>query len=138
MQAWLLYAVGCLAAWGLWGFVLKLAYRGLSWAEVYLLSTTSSFALAVTVYTILTRGGLRVAWGRSAALAALAGVLGGLGYVLFVKALESGKASVVIPLTALYPAVTVVLAALLLGEELGLLKLLGIALAVIAVLLLSI
>lgn len=115
MQAWLLYAAGCLAAWGLWGFVLKLAYRGLSWAEVYPVVDHLLLCPSRGCVHHPRPGRATRSVGRSAALAALAGVLGGLGYILFVKALESGKASVVIPLTALYPAVTVVLAALLLG-----------------------
>ncbi len=54
------------------------------------------------------------------------------------KALEGGKASVVIPLTALYPAVTVAMAAVLLKEKPNPYQAVGIVLAIVASVLLSI
>ncbi len=99
---------------------------------VYFLSALASFALAVFAVA-----GTPVPKGRGLWAALVAGVFGGAGYVLFMKAVQEGKASVVIPLTALYPAVTVALAVLLLGEGMTMLRAAGIALAVIAAVLLS-
>ena len=45
----------------------------------------------------------------------LMGITWGLGTVFFILALEKSKLSVLVPFTALYPAVTVVLALLFLG-----------------------
>ena len=70
--------------------------------------------------------------------AVIAGLAGSLGYVFFVKALEHGEASIVLPLTALYPAVTIVLAVLFLHEKISIHQLIGILLAAVAVVLLSI
>ncbi len=132
--SWVTYAVLCLILWGLWGLILKVAYRGGSWVSIYFLSSLTSFTVALTVF-LITHGSL--IRGRAAIMACLAGFFGGLGYVFFIKALERGKASVVIPLTALYPAVTAVLALLILKEKLTPTQALGIALAIIATLLLS-
>ncbi len=134
MVSWIAYSLLCLLLWGMWGLFLKLAYEGSTWLEVYFLSAVASFTLALSVFIL---GGGKVTTSKSMVLALLAGLFGGGGYILFMKALETGKASIVIPLTALYPAVTVVLALLFLGEKLSTTQAVGIALAVIATILLS-
>ncbi len=128
------YALLCLIMWGLWGLVLKVASKSSTWLEVYFLSALASFTVAVTVF-MLSNPHLRI--GRGALLALLAGAFGGGGYVLFMKALSTGKASVVVPLTALYPALTAVLALVVLGERISVTQALGIVLAVLAAVLLS-
>jgi len=133
-SGWLAYALLCLVMWGFWGLVLKVASKNSTWLEVYFLSATASFAVAVTVFIV---SGPHLKIGESALLALLAGVFGGGGYVLFMKALSTGKASVVVPLTALYPALTAVLALMVLGERISATQALGIALAVLAAVLLS-
>ena len=135
MASWVMYSLLCLILWGLWGFFLKLAYEGSTWLEVYFLSAVASFTLALTVFLL---GNGKVSVSKSTVLALLAGLFGGGGYILFMKALETGKASIVIPLTALYPAITAILALLFLGEKLSTTQVVGIALAVIATILLSI
>jgi transporter family protein len=134
MEGWIIFSLLCLLSWGAWGVVLKFAYASSNWLQVYFASSLTSFALALTIFG-LSRGTLSA--GKGLYLAALAGRLGGAGYVFFVKALETGKASVVIPLTALYPAVTVAMAAILLRERPSPYQAAGIILAMIASLLLS-
>ena len=137
-KEWLAASLATLALWGLWGVAAKRATElSAAWYQVYV--TSNMAAIAATLAILAWKG-----WGalpeRPAGLAwALAsGAAGTLGYVFFVLALErGGSASVVVPLTALYPAVTALLARLVLGEELGPVKLAGIALAVAAVVLLS-
>jgi drug/metabolite transporter (DMT)-like permease len=72
-----------------------------------------------------------VAWGAGAGLA------GGLGVVLFYRALAAGVMSVVAPVTAVISAIVPVVAGLALGEHPGAVALGGVALAVVAVALLS-
>lgn len=60
-----------------------------------------------------------------------------VGLLLFFEALARGPAMVVVPLTALYPAVAVVLSRIFLQEALTLRHLAGLALALAAVWLLS-
>lgn len=134
MEEWVLLSLLCLVSWGAWGVVLKSAHASSNWLQVYFTSSLTSFALALTVFA-LSRGTLSA--GKGLYLAALAGLLGGAGYFFFVKALETGKASVVIPLTALYPAVTVAMAAALLKERPSPYQAVGIVLAVVASVLLS-
>lgn len=134
MSAWLIYSVISVLAWGTWGIVLKFAYSGAGWRQVYFFSAIASFLLALTIF-LFTRG--EVKFDKPIVYALIAGLLGGLGYIFFIRALETGKASVVIPLTALYPAVTAVLAVIILGEKLTPTQTLGILLAILAVYLLS-
>jgi len=134
VEAWVAFALLCLISWGAWGVVLKYAYASSNWLQVYFVSSLASFTLSLAVFGA-SRASLSI--DRGFYLAALAGLLGGAGYVFFVKALETGKASVVIPLTALYPAVTVAMAAALLRERPSPYQAVGIVLAVIASVLLS-
>ncbi len=134
MQSWVAYSILCLITWGLWGVVLKYAYQGGNWLQTYFASAITSFILAVSVF-IAAKGSISP--GRSLYYAMIAGLLGGAGYIFFTKALEAGKASIVIPLTALYPAVTAVIAFILLGEHIKPTQAVGLILALVAAVLLS-
>src|SRR5204863_3926911 len=71
---------------------------------------------------------------RGSLLATVAGALTCLGNIAYYDALERGaKVATVIPLTALYPLVTVLLAMLVLKERLNLVQWLGIALSLAAI-----
>ena len=71
------------------------------------------------------------------AWAAAAGIAGAMGLVLFYRSLATGVMSVVAPVTALCAAAVPVLFGLAGGERLGLLAAAGIALALVAVVLVS-
>jgi drug/metabolite transporter (DMT)-like permease len=74
-----------------------------------------------------------VPWVPALVWGAAAGVLGGAANLLFLLATGSGALAVTAVLTALYPAVTVLLAVLLLHERLSVVRGLGLLLAGIAV-----
>jgi transporter family protein len=66
------------------------------------------------------------------------GILGGVGHIAFFHALGiGGKASVVAPVTALFPLITVILAVTLLRERMGTAQKIGLVLALVAIYLLS-
>jgi transporter family protein len=132
---WLGFSLLALGLWGLWGFFSKVATQQLPPQAVYLLAVCGH--VAVIGYLWLT-GGLVLAgaaWGLAAALAA--GLCMAIGLLCFFKALAGGAATVVGPLTALYPLVTVVLSWSLLRESMTPRHLAGIALALLAGWLLS-
>jgi drug/metabolite transporter (DMT)-like permease len=66
-------------------------------------------------------------------LAVLTGVSGGAGTILYFLATHAGLLAVTAVLTSLYPAVTIVLARLLLGERLTAVRLAGLCLAAASV-----
>ncbi len=136
LHEWIVPAIFTLVLWGLWGYILKFAGMRLDWREVYFMSSLASFTLALMFY--LYSKGFSLRLNIYALYAALAGIMGGLGYLTFMVAVSRGKASIIIPLTALYPAITAILAVLFLGEKLKPTQLLGIILALIAGILVSI
>ena len=132
---WLGFSLTALGFWGVWGFLSKVATQHLPPQAVYLLSVCGHGAVISYVWL---RGGWTFPWhpwGLAAALGA--GLAMAVGLLFFFKALAAGEATVVVPLTALYPLVTVVLSWALLQESLTPRHLAGIALALAAVWLLS-
>jgi transporter family protein len=135
MAGWLMYSLLALVLWGLWGVFSKIAATHLpSWAI---------FLVEIWVYLVV--GGLiwgllrtPVTWTVPVAAAAVAaGLSGGFALFFFLKALSTGPAAVVVPLTSLYPVITVLLGITFLQEDLSLRHLLGILMAAAAVWLLS-
>lgn len=135
-MSWFLWAVAAIIVWGVWGLLNKRALEASGWREVYVFSVPVT-ALVVAGIMAVGRPDL-AAMSRSAMAWALATNAAGVGgTLLFYQALARGKASVVLPLTAMYPALTVILALLILGEAVSLKQGLGILLALIAVFLLA-
>jgi drug/metabolite transporter (DMT)-like permease len=84
----------------------------------------------------LTRN-LRLPRGRPGRLAIIAGVAGAAGTLLYFYASHDGFLAVVAVLTSLYPASTIVLARVMLGERLTWLRLAGLSLAAVCVALIA-
>lgn len=75
--------------------------------------------------------------GHDLGFGAVAGLFGGVGLVLLYRALAAGPMSVVAPTTALSASVVPILAGLVLGERPGPLAFLGIAVSLVAVVLIT-
>jgi len=133
---WLEFSLMATGLWGFWGFLSKVATLQLPTTAVFLFSIVGYAAVAA--YLAAT-GGLTVAWHPGGLAAALgAGICMAFGLLCFVKALAEGPAAgVVVPLTALYPLVTVILSWTLLREDFSLRQLAGVVLALPAVWLLA-
>lgn len=139
MELWLVLSIIVIVVWGFWGFALKYASLSLEWYHVYVASAMG----ALSVYLIATLalaylGKLSTpATLKGLAVAVTGGLLGALGGLMLVVALRMGEASIVVPLTSVYPAVTAILSIILLGEDVTVKKILGVTLAILAVILLS-
>lgn len=138
---WLLWSLATIVLWGTWGLVSKIASAGVDAYVNQLLYTAGLAPLLIFVaWTVHKR---RVGERREGAAACvfwafLTGILGGVGNIAFFEALvKGGKASVVAPVTALFPMVTVLLALMFLRERLGRVQWAGLALAFVAIYLLS-
>ncbi len=94
-------------------------------------------ATAVVLVAAVGTGQLRVPTGVPLRLALVAGVLDVAANAAFLYAVQSGLLSLVSVITALYPAATVALAGLLLGERTGRLQRAGMVLAAAAVALIA-
>lgn len=135
MTGWLGFSLMALGLWGLWGFFSKLAAPHLPPQGVYAVAMVGNLVVLGISWAV---AGLSVPWQPGALTAAVAaGLCSGCALLCFFQALSAGKAAVVVPLTALYPVVTVALSCLLLKECATPRQLVGIALAMVAVWLLS-
>jgi len=85
--------------------------------------------LAVAVTAAAVTGNLRLPRGRPGWLSVFTGVTGAVGTVCYFYATHHGLLAVVAVLTSLYPASTIVLARIMLGERLTGLRLAGLLLA---------
>jgi transporter family protein len=132
---WLLWSGLAIVSWGVWGVVAKLAMTRLSWARVALAYYTVALPIALVV--LLVRA-LDSPWpARGVLYAVLTGATGMVGLITFYKSLELAKASLVVPLTGIFPVVTAVLALVFLDEGISMTQGIGIACATVAVVLIS-
>ena len=135
LPPWFWFGLITLISWGIVGLLQKLSTNHLSaeWALVWL--AVGFFFLEPWLYpgkVLFTYSARGLAW------ALLSGFFNALGAWALLAALKSGgKASIVAPFTALYPIVVVFLAPFILHESISSLQGVGIACALIAVVLLS-
>lgn len=128
-----LFALTGALAYGIADFWGGLATKRTAVTAVVALSQAAGLAVLVPVLLVLpARPDLpSLAWG------AAAGLVGGLGLLLFYRSLATGTMSVVAPLTAVCAAAVPVVFGLTLGERPAPLALMGVAVALAAVLLIS-
>src|SRR5579871_2957744 len=132
---WIVYALVTVLMWGAWGTLGKVALRHVTWVQASLI-----FGLVTVLGCAVLLGMVpRASSWRAADLGAavLTGVLGSVGLLTFYLALEHGKSSLVMPVTGLYPVLTVVLSILFLGEQITRMQIAGVVCAVAAIGLIS-
>ncbi|HKQ79285.1 MAG TPA: DMT family transporter [Blastocatellia bacterium] len=128
MDAWFFYACVATVCWGVVGLLQKLGTNRISSRSLLVWLIVGFAALLPLLWR---EGALTELSWRVASIGLLGGVTNGLGSWALFEALERGaKASVAVPLTALYPLVTIVLARIFLAETLTFRQWIGIALAV--------
>jgi uncharacterized membrane protein len=136
MEYWLGYAVITALSWGVWGALIEFPVRrGFPATLGYVVWSLTMIPCALVALHL-------VGWtleldARSVALGTAAGLLGAGGQLALFEALRRGPAYLVFPVVALSPAVSVGLAAALLGESASPRVWTGIVLALVAVPLLS-
>ncbi len=137
IPAWLAYSLLTILVWGVWGAISKVVSDRLDANSNQVFFSLGLLPLMPIV--LRSRGVRGVARRAGIRWAFLTGVLGGAGNVAFFHALViGGQASIVVPATAVYPLVTVVLATVFLHEHMGGAQRVGIGLALAAIYLLSI
>lgn len=135
MQNWLIYALTATVIYGFWGFFPKLAsdYLDPKSAMVYQSLGTVVGALVILA-TLRFRLPVQV---KGITFSMLAGIAGVVGTQFLLMALNEGKASVVVPVTALYPIGVILLAVFFLKEALTLRQVCGILLSLASIYLLT-
>ena len=133
---WLLYAVICMFWWGLWGFLSKIGSEAATPLQLQILFTLGMLPVALAMLW-------RMRWRlegnvRGATYGVLSGVTTGLGVLAYYAALRQQDASVVTPVTGLFPLLTVLLAFIVLRERLNKVQMTGMILALAAIAILSV
>lgn len=131
---WLIPAIGYVFALGALGVTSKLALETLSWRQ---LLPWTLVAYGVVVGAMLLFGQTDFRWHSGTAWAVATAALAVGSLILFFVALGLGDASRVVPVSAAYPAVTVALSALFLGENITPIRIVGMLLVIGGVVLLT-
>ena len=136
LPPWFLYVSVVLVAWGVIGIFQKLATNRIS-AESTLVWLIAGFVLLMP--WLYPPGGFFQYPARALIFGLLSGLLSNLGaWGLFSAMRSGGKASIVVPFTALYPVVVVLIAPVVLHETITPLQGVGIVCALVSVVLLSV
>lgn len=132
---WLIPAIACLVAWGISRFFPKLATQHIDPKSAFVYEVSGELIIALFMLASL---GFKPSFhSKGTPLALLAGVFGGLGVYWYLVAAQRGGVSQLVSLTALYPIITVMLGVFLLNDPITAKQMLGIVLAIIAVILVA-
>jgi bacterial/archaeal transporter family protein len=134
-MSWIAWSLVALLGWAAWALLAKQALRTLTWTHllvaawvVYTLAFVVLLAARIDPRALASRDGLFALGAASASLVALSA---------FFLALRAGPVAMVAPLSSLYPALAAVLGALVLRESPTVSQWAGVALAILAGVLLT-
>jgi len=135
-SVWMLYALLALFLFGVACITMKFATRHIS-DELSTIFYTVGYILLAIVIVVAGSVEWNISW-KNWVLGMLVGLLMNAATLTLFVAYRWGKASIVTPLTALYPLITVLLAGLILKEHFDFVKVVAVGLALMAGLALSI
>lgn len=133
---WLVSSLVAMVCWGIWGLLMKFASNYFSWHQIFIVTSIVTITTSLIIFIIFKPQVNVYSLGFSYSL--LAGISGSIALVAFNYAIQFGKSIIVVPLSALYPVVTIILSFFVLHEQISLIKAVGIALGLAAILLVSI
>ena len=131
MERWFLLAVLAIILFGIGSFLGKLASNTDISPRVYFFEAIGTLTVFTTSFFIKKSEILQNFSINYYAVGM--GLCWGIGTILFIFALENSKISLISTLTALYPAVTIILAYIFLAERLETKEIVGVLLAMAAI-----
>ncbi|UCG12425.1 MAG: EamA family transporter [Deltaproteobacteria bacterium] len=135
MRGWLLNSIMALVCFGLWAFLPKVSVRYISPKSALIYEVMGGVLVAIIVFGTISKG---IDYDlRGITPAFITGIIGYLGMLFFLNAVNMGKVSIIASLTAVYPVIAIILAVIFLKEKMSLTQYIGIFLAVTGVILLS-
>lgn len=135
MKGWLIHSLLALVCFGLWGFFPKMAVRYINPKSALIYEVMGGLLVAAVTWFSMSRGIEHDLKGVMPAF--ITGIVGYVGMFFFLHAVGLGKVAVVASLTAVYPVVTILLAAIILKEQINSVQYAGIFMAIVGVILLS-
>ena len=135
MKAWILPTAVTFVCWGLWSFLPKITTKYIDPKSAIVYEVIGGIVLSLFVLGFMN---FRLeTHPKGIALAGMAGLVGFVGALCFLYAVSKGPVSIIAPLSALYPIVSIVCAVLFLHETLTIKQCVGIVFALISVVLVS-
>ncbi len=122
--------------WGAWAIGAKYSADRIGFFNSSLFYVLFSLMTVMTVYSISGFSFPKLT-STPAIIAMGTGIAGGLALICFQAAIKGGEISTVVPITGLYPIIPAIYGIMLLGEDVTPVKIIGILLAIIAAILLS-
>jgi len=134
---WLILVIIVFLMWALQAFAMKFSNSVMKAESIFFYMTATALllapvAVAMTDFSVPVNLGFRGPW-----LAAIIQILNSIGALTLVYALRYGKAIIVVPMTGLFPVITVILSLVFYGVIPGGILLTGLILATVAIFLLS-
>lgn len=133
-EKWIFFGTAAIILFGLGSLFGKVASNNDISSRVYFFEALGTLSV-FTVYFLVKKSEILDGFNFNI-YGLLMGLSWGIGTVMFILALDKSKLSVLVPYTALYPAVTIMLAFVFLGERLDAREFAGVLLATAAGLLL--
>ena len=131
MERWFLLGILAIILFGIGSFLGKIASNTDISPRVYFFEAIGTLTVFTTFFFIKKS---EILSGFTVNYYAIGmGLCWGIGTILFIFALENSKISIISTLTALYPAVTIILAYLFLAERLDTREIIGVLLAMAAI-----
>ena len=133
---WFWYSILCIVCWGGWALLSKFGSREIPPEAMQFLFTIGSIPIAIAL--LLARRGKLERSTKGISYGLLNGILSGIGSLaLFAAYHTNGNTSVITAASALYPVITVVLAITVLREKFGVIQVVGLGFAVVAIVIFS-
>jgi uncharacterized membrane protein len=134
-RVWILFAILAAFSWALWGILTKFISADLSPFSYQILFTIGMLLSFPFVVRRCKRDEINF---KGVAIALIASLLAIIGNISVYKSfIAGGQASVVLPLTNLYPLITILIALLIFKEKLHLMNGIGIMIVMPAIIILS-
>ena len=131
MKYWIIPAFGTVMLWGLWGFIPKLTIRYINPRSALIYEVLGGIIVAIIILFLMK---FRLSTHpKGIALALTTGVLGFTGALCFLYAVVKGPVTLVVAVSALYPAISIILAMIFLQEPISLKQGIGVAMALCSI-----
>jgi transporter family protein len=131
---WLAPTVGYIVTVGAIGVVAKVALRYSSWPSMVIWATAAYMLVSIV---LLVSGAATLRLDRGGAFGFLAGGLAVAALICLYVALQFGPASRIVPISSIYPAITVLLASFFLREHITTIQAAGVCVIVIGAILVT-
>ena len=136
-MSWMLILI-CIVCWSVWSITLKVATKSISPLMVQVVVAYVQSAMAPAIFLYMKARNIPTEWTpKGVTYATVACILSSIAGLSFLTALQKAPAHLVVGLVSIYPALTLVLSVIFLGELVTVTKIAGIILIVCGTIFLS-